>query len=454
MVFYRKYRPQKISELDSEAVRNSLYSTFSKKDTPHAFLFSGPKGLGKTSAARIIAKVINCEKHKDKKSFKDEKEIEPCNKCLQCESITLGTNLDVFEIDGASNRGIDEIRDLKEKINLLPSKASKKIYIIDEVHMLTTEAFNALLKTLEEPPAHAVFILCTTESFKLPQTIVSRCFRIDFTKATSDDLVRSLKRIVREEQIKIEDQALLEIAKMADGSFRDSAKILEEVFSFTPRKTITQKTLEEKYNTLGVEIAIDEIINSLTYKDTKKGFEITSKLANQGIDFKFLIEKLMDRFHLMLLGKLGIFEQNSFEFNIQDLKNILELLAKAHQETKYSVLPQLPLELVLVEWSSVQSAEALKDDPVIKAKIVTPNQMPKESFSDNFINEVKNHNHLIAGVLRSCEIEEGKGEILEIFAISKFHKEKLEEQKSRLILEEVANKLLQKNVKIHITLRG
>jgi len=203
MVFYRKYRPQKISELDSEAVRSSLYSTFSKKDIPHAFLFSGPKGLGKTSAARIIAKVINCQKHEDKKSFKDEKEIEPCNKCLQCETITNGTNLDVFEIDGASNRGIDEIRDLKEKINLLPTKSSKKIYIIDEVHMLTTEAFNALLKTLEEPPAHAIFILCTTESYKLPQTIVSRCFRIDFKKATNDDLIRSLKRIVKEEEIKI-----------------------------------------------------------------------------------------------------------------------------------------------------------------------------------------------------------------------------------------------------------
>ena len=456
MVFYRKYRPQKISELDSEAVRSSLYSIFSKKDSPHAFLFSGPKGLGKTSAARIIAKVINCEKHKDKKSFKDEKEIEPCNKCLSCETITNGTNLDVFEIDGASNRGIDEIRDLKEKINLLPSKASKKIYIIDEVHMLTTEAFNALLKTLEEPPAHAVFILCTTESFKLPQTIVSRCFRIDFTKATNEDLVRSLKRIVRLEEIKIEDPALLEIAKMADGSFRDSAKILEEVFSFSGRKTITPKTIEEKYNTLGVEIALDEIIKSLIYKDAKKGFEITSKLANQGIDFKFLIEKLMTRFHLILLGKLGVLGEQSSDLSTHDLKNILELLAKAHQETKYSVLPQLPLELVLVEWSGVygNAAEVLSESIAVKTAVSAPASMPRPSFSDNFINEVKNHNHLIAGVLRSCEIENANGEKLEIFAISKFHKEKLEEQKSRLILEEVANKLLQKPTKIHITLRG
>ena len=166
MVFYRKYRPQKIDELDNEVVRQSLYSIFSKDNYPHAFLFTGPKGLGKTSAARIVAKVINCEKHKGLKGVRSEKEIEPDNKCEQCLSITNGNNFDVLEVDGASNRGIDEIRDLREKIKLAPFKAVKKIYIIDEVHMLTTEAFNALLKTLEEPPSHAVFILCTTEAQK------------------------------------------------------------------------------------------------------------------------------------------------------------------------------------------------------------------------------------------------------------------------------------------------
>lgn len=457
MVFYRKYRPQKISELDSEAVRNSLYSTFSKKDIPHAFLFSGPKGLGKTSAARIIAKVINCQKHQDIKVFKDEKEIEPCNKCLQCESITNGTNLDVYEIDGASNRGIDEIRDLKEKINLLPSQSSKKIYIIDEVHMLTAEAFNALLKTLEEPPAHAVFILCTTESYKLPQTIISRCFRIDFKKATNEDIVRSVKRMVKSEEIKINDDVLLEIAKMADGSFRDSAKILEELVSVSGRKTITKEILGEKYNTLGIEKAIDEVILILSLKDVKRGFDLSSKLADQGIDFKFFIEKLMDRFHLLLLGKIGISKEADSEFNLNDLKTIIELLAKAHLETKFSVLPQLPLELFFIEWSGSQKEvqSVLPQKPLgDKPQIIKSSISAKTTFADDFINEVKNYNHLIAGVLRSCEIEEGKDGNLEISAISKFHKEKLEEQKSMIILEEVINKLLQKNLKIHITLRG
>src|SRR5579884_4048056 len=189
MVFYRKYRSQTINDLDSTAVRETLLRILQKPQSiPHAFLFTGPKGLGKTSTARIVAKVVNCTaRHGPQPASR----IEPCNECSQCTSITNGTNLDVFEIDAASNRGIDEIRDLKEKIRLSPVAAKKKVYIIDEVHMLTTEAFNALLKTLEEPPSHAMFILCTTEQHKVPATILSRCFHIGFSKATPDELVRS-----------------------------------------------------------------------------------------------------------------------------------------------------------------------------------------------------------------------------------------------------------------------
>ncbi|MBI2033256.1 MAG: AAA family ATPase, partial [Candidatus Levybacteria bacterium] len=179
MVFYRKYRPQTIQELDNQKLRTLLATVLSTDSFPHAFLFTGSKGLGKTSTARIVAKVVNCQRWikavKKEAMWKKEKldtgEI-PCNKCEQCVSITEGMNMDVLEIDGASNRGIDEIRDLREKIRLLPVMAEKKVYIIDEVHMLTTEAFNALLKTLEEPPAHAMFVLCTTEAHKVPDTIL------------------------------------------------------------------------------------------------------------------------------------------------------------------------------------------------------------------------------------------------------------------------------------------
>src|SRR6266581_3023021 len=242
MVFYRKYRPQIIDDLDNQVVRERLLAVLSK-GLPHAFLFTGPKGLGKTSAARIVAKAVNCEKID---------RIEPCNACEQCISITNGTNLDVLEIDAASNRGIDEIRDLKEKIRLSPLSAKKKVYIIDEVHMLTTEAFNALLKTLEEPPAHAMFILCTTEPHKVPATITSRCFHIAFKRATDEELVRSLKRIKEGEKLEVDEDALFAIAKMADGGFRDAAKILEELASKAQEKKITKEFIESNYQITGL----------------------------------------------------------------------------------------------------------------------------------------------------------------------------------------------------------
>lgn len=453
MVFYRTYRPQKISELDNSDLRERLYSIFSKNfDTAHAYLFSGPKGLGKTSAARIVAKVINCEKHeKIKKGKLTEAEIEPDNKCWQCASITSGTNFDVLEIDGASNRGIDEIRDLKEKINLLPSKAARKVYIIDEVHMLTTEAFNALLKTLEEPPPHAVFILCTTELHKVPQTIISRCFRVDFKKASNEEIARSLARIVKGEDLKVDKEALSEIAKMSEGSFRDAAKILEELSLNLGKKSITKEYISERFNTLGLETATLQFVEVLKTKDTKKGFEVVSKLGLQGIDFKFFIENLLGRFHLMLLSKLGVGSEVDSEFEVGDIKMILELLAKAHAEIKYAVLPQLPLELMIVEWSEgVQNSEFRTQSSVPSVR-ATPAK--NDDFYESFINGVKGHNHLIAGVLRSCEVEFANGS-LKIIAISKFHKEKLEESKTFQILQDVAENLIGKKVVLDIILRG
>ena len=516
MVFYRKYRPQKIEDLDNKEVRQSLYSLLtnfsfepdprlSSKRTPslrssvHAFLFTGPKGLGKTSSARIVAKVINCEKHlprgkagKNIKGKLNEKEIEPDNKCSQCVSITNGNNLDVLEIDGASNRGIDEIRDLKEKINLAPFKAFRKIYIIDEVHMLTTEAFNALLKTLEEPPNHAVFILCTTEPQKVPATIASRCFRVNFTRATSEELVRSLLRIVKAEDIKIENPALLEIAKLSDGSFRDASKILEEVLNFAGRKNITADLVNEKYNMLGIGQSVSEMLEALAKKDMKKGFLICQNLVKQGMDFKYFIEQLVERLHLMLLIKVGAeqapstFKGETFEsLSVGDIKKLFELLSESYQDTKFAVLPQAPLELAVLEWTeggneagSLLHAESdaqqvLSNQTQSQALLSVNRQLDKSGNSKpsmsisnslsggqssgfflNLINEVKNHNNLLAGVLRSCSAKEIKNGNLEIIARSKFHKEKLEEEKAIKILEEAAKNLSNKKINVKILLGG
>lgn len=348
MVFYRKYRPQKIEELDSPVIREKLSSVLKTSDF-HAFLFTGPKGLGKTSTARIVAKVLNCEKRK-------KNEVEPCNKCYQCTSITNGTNIDVLEIDAASNRGIDEIRDLREKIKLSTAAAKRKVYIIDEVHMLTSEAFNALLKTLEEPPSHAVFMLCTTEPQKVPATIASRCLSIPFTFASKEELVRSLKRIVSKEKINIEPDALMRIASLSDGSFRDAAKILEELVSQSGARKITTEIIEKQYQITNINGRISELIGILIAKDTKKGLELSQKLSEQGVEMKYFMEQVVEALHLMMLEKVGVKSPNSKAQNLdsltlEEIKKLLQLFSRANVQLKYAVLPQLPLELAIIEWS-------------------------------------------------------------------------------------------------------
>jgi DNA polymerase-3 subunit gamma/tau len=488
MVFYRKYRPQKIEDLDNESVRKTLYSIFSKGSFAHAFLFTGPKGLGKTSTARIVAKVINCEKHIGLKGQRSEKEIEPCDKCEQCLSIAGGTNLDVLEIDGASNRGIDEIRDLKEKINLAPFKATKKIYIIDEVHMLTTEAFNALLKTLEEPPSHAVFILCTTEQHKVPATIASRCSKINFTRATDDELVHSLQRIVKAEEIKTDKEALLEIAKLSDGSFRDGAKLLEEVAVFAGSKTVTADLVNEKFNNIGITESVSKMLNAFVEKDAKKGIEICKELANQGMDFKYFIEELMGELHLMLLQIVGV-EKADKEVGLEllEIRKLFQLLTAAYLETKTAVLSQMPLEMVVLEWGeregkqgtitngaevdtkifslpahgpkkvnlkSEDSNESSKNFVSPRASVNNNGSAPtlviKNSVLNDLIDEVKKQNPLVAGLLRSCSAEDVKNSKLNIIASSKFHKEKLEEPKAMQILKDCASKIFSKEIEVYI----
>ena len=313
MVFYLKYRPQTIEELDSEEIREKLYSVLQSPGIPHAFLFTGPKGLGKTSTARIVAKSLNCEKK--------TKGVEPCNKCGQCLSITNGTNMDILEIDGASNRGIDEIRDLREKVKLSPMSARKKVYIIDEVHMLTQEAFNALLKTLEEPPSHVVFILCTTEPHKVPATIISRCLRIQFKKATEEELIRSFERIIKREKLETEKEALSLIAGLSDGSFRDGVKILEEMTQIAKGKKITQELVEKNYSIAGTQYRIAQMIKAMENKDVKNGLEVVNKLAQEGIEMGNFMQGLIETLHNSLLSKAGVeVIAGSSTFTVDNLK--------------------------------------------------------------------------------------------------------------------------------------
>lgn len=497
MVFYRKYRPQTIDDLDSTAVRESLHVVL-KKNVPHAFLFTGPKGLGKTSTARIVAKVVNCEHPKD---------IEPCNTCDQCEAITSGTSLDVLEIDAASNRGIDEIRELKEKIRLAPVSSKKKVYIIDEVHMLTTEAFNALLKTLEEPPEHAMFILCTTEPHKVPATILSRCFHITFKPATDAELVRSFKRIALGEKITAAEDALSYIAQLADKGFRDGVKILEEVFSLAGDNDITLQFVEEKYKITSMKYQVEQMIAVLQEKDTKKSLALVETLVEQGSDIKYFLQQLIEQLHAGLLTQIAADDKN--ELNLEEMKELFALLTKAYGEMKYAVLAQLPLELAVIEWCGqpVKQSQApatiqkeastiiAKDEEVsvsslrkqvgtmkkIKALYGTDPQNEADArpeiatatvellktsgdgpvteawlelFWTNLLNEMKKHNHTVAGVLRGCKIKSYADQKLVIQTAYKFHKERLDDLKNRDALLQISKLLTGKTVDITIELKS
>ena len=473
MVFYRKYRPQKIEELDSAEVRESLYSILSKDSFSHAFLFTGPKGLGKTSTARIVAKVINCSREARSGSAR-EKKIEPCNKCQQCLSITSGTNMDILEIDGASNRGIDEIRDLRDKVKLAPFKALKKVYIIDEVHMLTTEAFNALLKTLEEPPAHVVFILCTTEPHKVPATILSRCFRVVFKLATEDELVRSFQRIVKSEKLSADKDGLKAIASLSDGSFRDGAKILEEISVLANGKEITKELVERKYKLTSVEKQITDLLVFLKEKDSQKAFKLVSEMVESGVDVKYFLEQLIGKLHLILLEKVGVKEKNSSSpvLEIYEIKKLVDLFSKAYLDIKYAVLAQLPLELAIVEWAQDgvtdftraqgDAQQALEEKNKTQALLSESRTMEEgndkisnslENFWKDLIDKVKPHNHSVAGVLRGCRVKSYSDKKLIIETSYKFHKERLEEEKIRRIIEEAAGEITGDKVGVFISLR-
>ena len=475
MVFYRKYRPQTIEELDNSALRELLYAFLGRSSPreagkiPQAFLFTGPKGLGKTSTARIVAKVINCEK---------KKSIDPCNKCLQCTSITNGTNLDILEIDGASNRGIDEIRDLREKVRLSPVSASKKVYIIDEVHMLTTEAFNALLKTLEEPPSHVVFILCTTEEHKVPATIISRCQHIAFPLASDQDLVRSFKRIVKGEKLNVEDGVLESVAKLSDGSFRDGAKILEELVALSNGKKIRKELLEEKYKVSSIKYHTEEMFDFLVQKDVKNSLQLVVRLMSSGTDMKHFLETLIEKVHTALLvkaglpaGKAGVEKKaKDSSLDINELKTLMELLAKAHTDIKYAVLPSLPLEIAIVEWGITRGPDGalvgnenfrVHDAKELKAssRIANPASVHSENFvpsprHDNLLEDlivkIKPHNHSIAGVLRGCTLKTYNGKEMVIETKYKFHKDKLTEPKILALIEKICKEISGKQIIVSV----
>jgi DNA polymerase III subunit gamma/tau len=469
MSFYRTYRPQVIGEIDNEHVRRELMSLLVKDTSqlPHAFLMSGPRGAGKTTAARLIAKIFNCAKSKGEG---------PCGSCEQCRSIASGTHIDVLEIDAASNRGIDEIRLLKERIGLTPSHGSYTVYIVDEVHMLTTEAFNALLKTLEEPPAHAVFVLATTELSKVPATIQSRCMPIRFHKAGMDELLSAMERIVKNESLKIDKEALALIAGLSDGSFRDAVKMLEQ--AGLDGEAVTGDTIRSKF-ALSETGAAGDLLTHLHEGREADAIKMIETLVNAGTDMKAFMTAVMSRLSDSLVAVVtGGRKQSEEGLTVDDIKLLIRLLTRAFSELKASPLRQLPLELAVIEFcrrnahpdqssapaadsavpkqaagirEAAQATVAPSSRPTVDSKGLISLAKLMECWPDIIV-ELKSYNHSIAGVLRSTRPRSVTDTNVTIEAFYKFHQEKLSEPKVRDALTAVFKKLFGETVSIEIVL--
>jgi DNA polymerase-3 subunit gamma/tau len=292
---YRKWRSQRFDQvLGQEHVTQTLLHALESERVAHAYLFTGPRGTGKTSTARILAKAVNCQRNGHG---------EPCNECEICRSINEGRALDLIEIDAASNRGIDEIRDLREKVAFSPTQARYKVYIVDEVHMLTNEAFNALLKTLEEPPPHVIFVLATTEPHRLPATILSRCQRFDFHRASLSQIQSKLTKICQEEGIHIEPAALDLIARSATGSFRDAESLLDQLAAYGD----SQITLAYVRAILGASStqAVGELVGYLTGRQIAEGLKLIDRVVGEGADLRQFTRDLVDYLRGLLLIKAG-----------------------------------------------------------------------------------------------------------------------------------------------------
>ena len=365
-VFYRRWRPQTLAEVvGQEQVTKTLQNALSSGHVSHAYLFCGPRGTGKTSTGRILAKAVNC--------LTNEGKGEPCNACERCQAITEGRALDVIEIDAASNTGVDNIRDLRERVNYAPNEAQYKVYIIDEVHMLSTSASNALLKTLEEPPPHVIFVLATTEAHKVLPTVMSRCQRFDFRRISQADVVTKLTYIGKKETIKIETEALRLIARATTGSLRDAENLLEQLTTYYGNKV----TLPQVQIILGItgDWRAKEIAKHIVNHDVAAGVSTINSVNSDGLDLRQFNRELVEYLRALLLVKTG--SDESIDLPAEDIAELKELAGKTslpqilkavklfgQLDLNLDNYSTLPLELALVD-ATLPSG---KEPPVTKVE--------------------------------------------------------------------------------------
>jgi len=467
---YRKYRPQTFLEVVGQNhIKLTLEHELRSGRLAHSYLFCGPRAVGKTTLARVMAKALNCEQIK-------AGEAEPCNQCLSCREITEGRALDLIEIDAASNTGVDNVRDnIIANARMHPTRLKYKVFIIDEVHMLSASAFNALLKIMEEPPAYVIFVLCTTEVHKIPMTVISRCQRFDFKKISVIDIVKKLEYIIKEEDIKIDKGILEAVARQSGGHMRDAESILGQIVALGEQKAgESLRITQEDADLVIPRNNLDEVINLIglmAKKDTGNAIRLINKLVDDGFDLKIFTNDLIEILRQMILIKInpdliatfGVelgenLETKLLEVNQQTNLNLLlkfvEKIIKAKDELKNAFIVQLPLELAVIEALTEEQpivrptkTEAIGNQEKNEANQTTPPIRPSKESNVHFdqiiakwnelLSKVKQVNHSLSFTLKVCQPTDLQGNELCLTFNHKIHRDKLNEPQIKNLLEEI-----------------